>query len=346
MSEYEEKTEQATPRRRQKAREKGQIARSRDLGSIAAVGGIVLVFMAGGGHFMRYLATVTGRHLSFQPGTDPFAALRAASIETMLLILPFLGAALSLGVAATLMQGGVVLKPLEIKTDSLNPLNGLKKIFSLNGLADFLKSIAKFLIGGCLVYFVIRKDLSGLPSLMRLDAGELARTSGHLIMKAVLYGFFCFLVFGVVDFFIERWRFEHSIRMGKEELREEMRESEGNPMLKSRIRSLQREMARKRMMHEVPKATVVITNPTHLAVALRYEESEGKAPRVVAKGAGVVAEKIKETARKHKVPIVEDKPLARALYKQLDIGAHIPEELYRAVAKILAYIYRLKGASR
>jgi flagellar biosynthetic protein FlhB len=160
------------------------------------------------------------------------------------------------------------------------------------------------------------------------------------IARVVLVVFIVFLALALIDYLIERWRFERSIKMTRYELKEEMKEHEGDPLVKSRIKSIQRELARKRMMQEVPKATVVITNPAHLAVALMYRKNETPAPKVIAKGAGLVADKIKEIARKHSIPIVEDKPLAQALYK-LEIGSTIPEELYRAVARILAYLYRI-----
>lgn len=302
----------------------------------------MLLLSVGGAGAIQTLSGIMGRLLGLQYGRDPFVVLRAASIESMILILPFLGTALALGVGTSLLQGGFVLKPFEIKFDDLSPLKGLKRIFSVNGLAEALKTILKFTIAGLLFYSIMKRDLAVLPALTDMDLRSLAAFSGSLVMKAIAYGFLWFLFFGVADFFIERWRFERSLRMSRQEIKEEFKESEGNPAAKSRMRSIQRELARRRMMQEVPKATVVITNPTHIAVALRYEEGRMKAPTVVAKGAEIVAEKIKEVARTHQVPIVEDKPLARLLFK-VDLGASIPEDLYRAVAKVLAYIYRMKG---
>ena len=344
MAEFDEKTEQATPRRRQKAREEGKVPRSRDLSSISAIGGILLIFMFGGSFFMKSIMKTTSRFLSLQYGTDPFAVLRNASIETMLLMMPFLGAALVLGVSASVFQGGVVMKPFELKFDGINPLSGLKRIFSVTGLVESLKSFAKFFIGGYLLYRIMKNDIFLLPSLMDMSIGSLARTSGALITKAALYGFLVFFVFGLIDYILQRWQFERSIRMSTEEIKEESKESEGNPMIKSRIKGIQREMARRRMMQEVPKATVIITNPTHLAVALQYDGKTMAAPKVVAKGADLIAGRIREMARKHSIPIVEDKPLARLLFK-LEIDAVIPEDLYRAVARILAYIQRLRGVA-
>jgi flagellar biosynthetic protein FlhB len=170
---------------------------------------------------------------------------------------------------------------------------------------------------------------------------ELTRAIGYLILRAFLYGFFFYLILAVLDYFLQKRKFEQSIRMSQQEVKEEAKEIEGNPLIKSRIKSLQREMARRRMMAEVPKASVIITNPEHLAIALRYKEKEMSAPKVVAKGADLVAQKIKELARKHGVPIIEDKPLARVLFK-LELNTFIPPELYKAVAKIIAHIYKIK----
>jgi flagellar biosynthesis protein FlhB len=344
MAEFEERTEQATPRQRQKAREDGKVAKSRDLNSIAAIGGILLVFLVGGRHVMYSLGSMTGRLLSLDYGRDPFTVLRASSLDAMLITAPFLGAAFVLALVANVSQGGIVLKPMKPHLDTLNPLNGFKRLFSMNGLMEFLKSLVKFAIGGYLIYFVIKKDLAVLPGLMEMSFMPLAELSGRLLIKATLYGFFWFFTLSIIDYFLQKWQFERSIRMSKEEIRSEHKESEGDPMIKSRIKSIQREMARKRMMQEVPKATVVITNPTHLAVALKYEEGMTAAPKVVAKGANAVAGRIRELARQHAVPIVEDKPLARLLFK-LDLEETIPGDLYKAVAKILAYIYRLKGVA-
>ncbi len=344
MAEYDEKTYQATPRRRQKAREEGKVPRSRDLSSIAAIGGILLIFLFGGRFVMGSMMETMNRFLSLQYGTEPFTVLRAAAVETMILIMPFLGAALVFGVASNVFQGGIAMKPFELKFDGLNPLKGLQRIFSMTGLVETFKSFFKFVVGGYLLYRIMKNDVFVLPSLMEMNMSRLAVVSGALITKAALYGFMVFFTFGLVDYIIQRWQFERSIRMSTEEIKEEAKESEGNPMIKARVRTLQREMARKRMMQEVPKATVVITNPTHLAIALRYEAKTMAAPTVVAKGADALAGRIRELARKHGVPIVEDKPLARLLYKR-ELGTVIPEELYRAVARILAYIQRLRGVA-
>ncbi len=340
----EERTEQATPRRRQKAREQGQIARSKDLVSFSAAGGLLMIIYFAGRNFIENISNLSGKLLGLQYGRDPFTVFRAASTESVIMLLPFLGAAFFFAIAGGIAQGGIVLKPLKLKLEAVNPVKGLQRIFSMNGLMDFLKNLLKFSIGAYLFYYVIKKDLQVLPALAGLGVNDIAQTAGNLLFKAVLYGFFCFFVIAIIDFLMQKWQFERSLRMSVKELKEEQKETEGDPLLKARIKSIQRDMARRRMMQEVPKATVVITNPTHLAVALVYEDKKMEAPKVIAKGAGFMAQRIREIASENKIPVVEDKPLARALFK-LDIGSYIPQELYKAVAKLLAYIYKLKGAA-
>jgi flagellar biosynthetic protein FlhB len=340
--EFQEKTEQATGRKKQKAREKGQVPRNKELTSIASMGGILMMFYFIGEYSFASMSTFTGSALSLKYGTDPMNVSRVAIIEGAKILLPFLFAPMVFAILASVAQGGFVFKSLEFEIEKINPLNGLKKLFSLNGVAELLKSILKFAIGGWVVYYVIKKDLKALPALSAMELNALVKVSAEMLVRAVGIAYFYYLIVAFVSYMVERWQHEKSLRMTKQEVKEEHKETEGDPLIKSRIRSLQREMARKRMMQDVPKATVVITNPTHLAVALLYEDKKMFAPKIVAKGAGVVAEKIKEIAAEHGVPIMEDKPLARALFKH-EIDTFIPEELYVAVARILAYIYKLKG---
>ena len=344
MPEYEERTEQATPRKRQKAREKGQTARSREIISLAAMAGIILILYFGGNAFIKNISVLTGRLLGLQYGKDPVAVLKLTAMETLKMIMPFLGLSVTLALTSGVAQGGFLVRPLNLEIERLNPLNGFKRIFSKNGLIELLKSLLKFFLGGALFFYLIKKILATLPFTAAMDIVQIQEVAGRLIGKSVLYAFTLFLILAALDYFYERWSFERTLRMTKEEIKEEYRETEGDPLIKTRIRSLQKEMARRRMMQEVPKATVVITNPTHIAVALRYKKDETSAPKIIAKGAGFVAEKIKEISRKYGIPIVEDKSLARALFK-LKLNSLIPEELYRAVAKILAYIYQLRGVA-
>jgi len=339
--EFQEKTEQATPRKKQKAREKGQIARSKDLTSTITMGGIIMIFYFGGQQFFTSLAGMTGGMLSLKYGTDVMHVSKIGILQGAKIVAPFFLVSVVLALLASVMQDGIALKPLKFEMEKLNPVQGLSRIFSTKGLIELLKSLLKFSVGGWLVYYIINKDMKVLPSLTAMEMHELVRVSAKLIMDAVIIAFAYYMVVAIIGYFIDKWQYEKSLRMSKQELKEESKESEGDPIIKSRIRSAQRAAARKRMMQEVPTATVVITNPTHLAVAIRYEEGM-PAPRIVAKGAEIVAEKIKEIARQHGVPVIEDKPIARALFK-LELNVFIPEGLYVAVARILAYIYKLKG---
>ncbi len=341
--EFQERTERATPRRKQKAREKGQVAKGQDLNSMAAMGGIVMLLYFGGGYFFSGLSDMTIDFLSLEYGRHPLFVLRTASLQTAQIIIPFFAATVILGSLTSVLQTGFVVKPLALDIDRINPVNGIKRIFSVRGLMEFLKSLLKFAIGVGVLYYIIKKNLKVLPLLSAMEMSELINVSGRLLINALVTAFFCFLSVSFVSYALEKWQYERSLRMSRSEVKEEHKETEGDPLIRARIKSLQREAAARRMMQEVPKATVVITNPLHIAVALTYEDRKMPAPKVVAKGAGFVAEKIKEIARSHGVSIVEDKPLARALFK-IELNTFIPEELYVAVAKILAYIYKLKGA--
>lgn len=282
--------------------------------------------------------------LALQYGRNPVEAMKFATAEMLWILIPFLGIAFTLALASGAAQGGFVLKPVKFEFGKLNPLKGFKQLFSKYGLVEFLKSLFKFVIGGAIFYLILRNLMNILPLTAMMDIRDMLSLAGKLLFRAILIIFLTFFVFAVIDYFYQRWRLAESLKMTKEEIKQEYKETEGDPMVKSRVKSIQREMARRRMMQEVPKASVVITNPTHIAVALKYQKDAMAAPVLVAKGAGFVAEKIKEIAKKHRIPIVEDKPLARTIFK-LQLDSFIPPELYRAVAKILAYIYNLRGAA-
>jgi len=344
MAEQEDRTERGTQKKRDEAREKGQIVRSRDMVALSVMTGILFMLYFTGRSLMEHMSRMMGDMLGLRYGRDPYQAMYAAGMETFWLLMPFFVIAVLTALLSSVAQGGLLVKPLKLNLEKLSPLNGMKRLFSLQGLMEFGKSLLKFVAGGLAFYFIISKAVVVIPQLTAMDLQGIMSASMKLIAQSVMYGFGFFAVIAVIDYFLQKWQFERSIRMSKKEIRDEFKESEGDPIMRSRIRSLQKERARRRMMQEVPKATVVITNPTHLAVALRYERGGTAAPRVVAKGADVIAANIRDIARKHGVPVVEDKPLARTLYK-LNLNDPIPEELYRAVAKILAYIYKMKGVA-
>ncbi|MFA5073232.1 MAG: flagellar biosynthesis protein FlhB [Nitrospirota bacterium] len=344
MSEQEDRTEQGTQKKRDEAKEKGQIVRSRELVSFSVVSGILFMMYFTGRGFLDHISRVMGDMLGMRYGRDLMQNFQIAAVETFWMLAPFFAVAVLAGVVSSVAQGGLLIKPINMSLEKLNPLNGIKKLVSLEGLMEGGKSLLKLSAGVLVFYYVVKKALGYAPQIMAMDVHEMLLVSRGLLTQSVLYGFGFFCVVAVIDYFIQRWKFERSIRMSKDEIRQEMKESEGDPQIKARIRSLQRERARRRMMEEVPNATVVITNPTHLAVALRYERGGLEAPRVVAKGAGIIAQNIRAIAKKHGVPLVEDKPLARALFK-IKLDAAIPAALYQAVARILAYIYKLQGVA-
>lgn len=342
MADRERQTEQATPRRRQKAREEGQVARSRDLVSAASLCGVALALHFFGGAQAARMAALAQDLLSLRFGRDPAAAMRAAFWETIAVLLPVLAAGAALAAAAGAAQGGVVRRRLDVRLERVDPVAGFRRLFSSANLAEAAKGAVKLGVGGYLLWRVLRGQIPEMPALMAMDAPAMARAAGGLVMRALAAGAGCFLALGACDWAFERWRFERSLRMTKEEVRDELKEMEGNPQLKARIRSMMRDLARRRMMQEVPRATVVVTNPDHLAVALRYDGKAMPAPRIVAKGADETAARIRDVARRHGVPIVEDRPLARTLFR-CEIGSYVPETLYKAVARILAQVYLRAG---
>jgi flagellar biosynthetic protein FlhB len=229
------------------------------------------------------------------------------------------------------------------KLAKLNPLEGMRRIVSLRGAVELVKSLTKVLFVGGIAYLVVRREVQGMAGLMLLPVPAIFGFTVQTAFRVILYVGIGLALLAAADYLYQRWQYERSLRMTKQEIKDENRQAEGDPKIKARIRALQREMARKRMMQAVPQADVVITNPTHLAVALKFDVATMQAPKVVAKGAGHMAARIRDVARESGVPLVEQKPLAQALYKSVPLEGAIPAELYRAVAEILAYVYRLKG---
>jgi flagellar biosynthetic protein FlhB len=225
----------------------------------------------------------------------------------------------------------------------VNPLKGFGRLFSRQAGAELAKAIFKLAIIGWVAYATIRAERLQIIALWNQETVQIFQYIGKVSFDLFLKTVFVMAALAGVDYAFQRWSYEKSLRMTRREVQDEYKQTEGDPLIKSRIRSIQRELARRRMMAEVPKADVIITNPTHLAVALRYRAKDMSAPKVVAKGAELVAEKIKEIARAHGVPLVENKPVAQVLYKTVDLGQTIPSSLYQAVADLLAYVYRLRG---
>ena len=266
------------------------------------------------------------------------------SITTILLMLPFLGGLALAGVGASLAQTGFVWKSsLPFVISRLNPMKGFSRLVSLRSLSELIKAVLKISVIAGIGVSVLRGEIGRLPELVQYDVWGIVTVMGWLTLKVAASVTGAIVVVAGADYFYQRYEWERSLRMSHAEVKEERRNSEGDPQIKSRVRSMQREMMKKRMMAAVPKADVVVTNPTHLAVALKYDSACSGAPIVVAKGAGHLAERIREVARQHGVSVVENKFVARTLYRLVDIGKEIPADLYRAVAEILAFVYRARG---
>jgi flagellar biosynthetic protein FlhB len=247
--------------------------------------------------------------------------------------------------AASVLVHGVTFstKPLNPDLGKLNPGKGIKKIFSLDSVSELVKSIIKIVILSLVAVLAVRGKWAEIAAFSDLGVAGFALQSGRIMLLVISRTLWVFAVLAVGDYVYQKWRFEKGLRMSRQEIKEETKSTEGDPLVKSRIKSVQREMARRRMMEDVPTADVVITNPTRLAVALKYDREKAAAPYVVAKGRDLIAARIREIARENGVPIVEDKPLARSLYKSVEIGQESPVDLYKAVAGVLAYVYRLKN---
>jgi flagellar biosynthetic protein FlhB len=347
------KTEPATEKRKADARKDGNIAVSRDVTTAALLFagiGLMALFAGPGIHqltdvtrlgLMRSFDDVVHNSLTIQ---QIHSLVIQVGFSSLLLLLPFLGGLALVGAGATLAQTGLLWKssfPFDI--GRMNPIKGFGRIVSLRSVAEMIKSLLKIAIIGGIGAFMLGQDLPRLPELVDYDVWGLLTVMGWLMLKtaAVIVG--AISVVAGVDFLYQRWEWERSLRMTHQEVKEEHRDVEGDPMLKSRVRAVQRDMMRKRMMAAVPEADVVVTNPTHLAVALKYDQSRMSAPIVVAKGAGHLAERIRAVARQHGVVVVENKFVARTLYKLVDIGREVPTDLYRAVAEILAFVFRTRG---
>jgi len=345
--ELQERTEQATPRRREKARQKGEVPRSRELTSIVGTWMIFLYFVFSGTFLIAIMQHMKEAFTRLNPEFAAGAIIAIVKEEIkwyLFQFLPIAGIFLFGVLIVHFVQTGFLFTgaPLVPDISKISPLKGIKRMFSLNALFETVKGVLKLLALGFVIYFVLKKDVNILPLLIDMDVKAIAGVSFQKIYQLVLACLIMLTVFAGIDFAYQRWQYERNLRMTKQEIKEEFKETEGSPMVRARIRSLQREIARRRMMQEVPKADVVITNPLHIAVCIKYDSKNMNAPQVVAKGANILAERIKEIARAAGVPIYENKPLARALYK-IPIGQEIPEALYKAVATILATVYKLKG---
>ncbi|MGE5631778.1 MAG: flagellar biosynthesis protein FlhB [Caulobacteraceae bacterium] len=348
---FGEKTEPATPKRRQELRQKGQVPKSREL--VTAI--MLLISFWSMKLLSKYifsdLLTATRSFLSFSKDMDSkfkIENLMNTLLYSMLVVAKVLGPILLIialvAIATNYLQVGNIfsMKPLVPSFNKLNPVEGFKRLFSKAAFVEFLKSIFKIAIIGYVVYDYLIKNYKIIPELIGMDVESTAVFVGNTIIDIGIRAAAVLLIMSVFDYLYQIWDYEKSIRMSKQELKDEYKMLEGDPQVKSKIKERQRQLALRRMIAEVPKADVIITNPTHFAVAVKYDQALSDAPVVLAKGKDLIAQKIKETAKENSVPIVENKPLAQTLYKSVEIGDKIPAELYKAVAEVLAFVYSLR----
>lgn len=343
-----ERTEQATDAKREEFRRRGQVASTRELGtSLMFLFAAMFLFMFGRYYFQNIVGAFEhyfGSSLvAFIRSADISGALAFLGIKIVYLLGPLFLFALVIGIGSQLMQTGFlnVEDALSFDLSKMNPLNAINRIFSMRGVVELFKSLLKMGIIFIVMYFLLRSEIKKIPYLTGYSVEELMTYVGAVLFKLLTGTGFFMLAIALADYIYQRWQIERDMMMTKQEVKEEMKSREGDPMIKARVRKIQREMAMKKMMSEVPKGDVVITNPTHIAVVLKYGANL-PAPQLIAKGADFVAEKIKEIAREKNIPIIENKPLARTIFKTMKIGQVIPKDLFVAVAEVLSYVYRLK----
>lgn len=345
----QEKTEPATPRRLEKAREEGQVPRSRELATfmllLGGVGGLWTTGTLLAGNLGRVMeqSFLFERREAFETGA---MVMHAATLieRTLYSLMPLFLLLALIALAAPMLLGGWSLsaKSLKPQFSKLNPLKGLKRQFSSQALAELAKAIAKSVLVGCVLVAFLYAHRGDYMALMDLPIDRAVAINVKLAASACGLMVLALVLVILIDVPYQLWSHAKKLRMTKDEIRREHKETEGDPQLKARIRSQQQSVARSRMMSKVPEADVVVTNPTHYAVALRYDESRMSAPRVVAKGVDGVAERIRDLAAEHRIPLMEAPPLARALYRHVDLDREVPVGLYTAVAEVLAWAFRLR----
>ncbi len=338
----------ASAQKKQRAREDGNIARSQDLNSglalaVALLGLVIFggyIFnqlLAAGIYFIGDAATLTLNHETLQQLTIRALYFITLATAPMLLLMVVVGASSSLGQVGFLVTS----KPLQPKFDRINPLAGLKRMFSLRSLVELVKSLAKLTFIVAVVVAYLRQELDTVILLMHMDPQSMLPTVSWLVFGVWWRVAIVMILIGIADYGYQRWQYEQDLRMTAQEAKQEAKELEGDPHIKRKVRQLQRQMATQRMMAAVPEADVVITNPTHYAVALRYDPENMSAPVVVAKGMRLVAQKIREIASENRVPIVQKPPLARELFRLAEVNTPVPEKLFVAVAEVLSFVYRI-----
>jgi flagellar biosynthetic protein FlhB len=344
-----QRTEEPSSRKLSRARTRGQVVQSREINNWFMIGTALGLVAFGGPSIARAIGTALKRYLEASHALSVEGALWPAVSGTLAAVASALALPVGLlvvaALAGSLIQTGFLFAPEKLtpKLDNLSPAKGFSRMFSARGLMEFGKTLLKLAVVIAVVAMLMQPELIRLPLTSGLDAGQMLAEIARLIARLGLGVFVALTFIAVLDYGFQRLSFFKSMRMSKQEVKEEFKQSEGDPMIRARLRQIRMDRARKRMMAAVPTASVVVTNPTHVAVALRYELGKEGAPLVVAKGAELIAQRIREIATEHKVPIVENPPLARALFASVEVDQQIPPEHYKAVAEIIGYVFRLQG---
>jgi len=347
---FEDKTEKATPKKREEARKKGEVAKSRELPSVAVLLASLITLTIFGSFMYTHIQTVMRESFSLpilkEVNIPEFMVFAEKTITIFILTLsPILAAIFITAVLSNIMQVGFMLtgESIRPKLSRLNPIKGFGRLFSKQSFMELFKSLLKLAIVSIVAYLTVRAEMKNVYLLGDMEFNSIVAYILLTIFKIFIRCALAMIFLVAIDYAFQKWDFEKRLKMSKKEVKDEFKRTEGDPLIKSRIRSIQMQMARKRMMQDVPKADVVITNPTSLALALKYDSSVMGAPKLLAKGAGEIAKRIRELAEKHDIPVVENKDLAQSIYSLVEIGQEIPPALYEAVAEVLAYIYKLKG---
>ncbi|MCR5594263.1 MAG: flagellar biosynthesis protein FlhB [Lachnospiraceae bacterium] len=351
-----EKTEPATQKKLDDARKEGQVAKSKEVSNAALL--LALFALMGwlvayyGRNFLDVFSNIYNRIPEWcimYDGSIPYAtiysALRRVIIEFLIIVLPALIIGFLVPFIANLVQvkWKVSAKPMQPKLSKINPLNGIKRLFSLNSLMELIKSLLKIAIIGLMVFFYLRGEQDKLLVIMDMSIMDTLSMLSSLIVNIGLRISVAYIILALADYMYQRWKFSEDMKMTKQEVKDEYKNMEGDPQIKGQQRRRMQEASRRRMMQQLPQADVVITNPTHYAVAIKYDPDKYEAPFVVAKGADYLAARIKEIAKENNIEIYEDKPLARMLYANVEVNQIVPPELYQAVAEVLAFVYHLQG---
>ena len=345
-----EKTEKATDKKRQDSRKKGQVLKSQDVTSalvlvaVFACLWIASPFMRE--RFLLFFGHSFTEYVSLQQldVAETMLIYREVLIQLAFILLPVMIIAVVAGIAGNLFQFGWLFttEPLKFDLKKIDPIKGFKRIFSIRALVELVKSILKITLIGSVTFIVIWTNIEKVLSLAFKSEWDTLSVVARLTATMGITASITLLCIAVLDYFYQKYDYEKNLRMSKQDIKDEHKNTEGDPLIKSRIKQRQREMAMRRMMQEVPTADVVITNPTHFAIAIKYDEDEMDAPVVVAKGVDFIAQKIKLIAQEHEIVMVENRPLARSLYDQVEVEQEVPEQFFKAIAEVLAYVYRIQ----